>query len=43
MNQRLPRQSSDPICQDGDNATGCLPDGVAMAPTDLITCVNSMS
>ena len=42
MNQRLPRQSSDPICQDGDNA-GCLPDGVAMAPTDLITCVNSMS
>ena len=43
VNRRLPRQSSDPICRDGDNATGCLPDGVAMAPgEDLITCVNSM-
>ena len=43
VNQRLPRQSSDPICQDDGNATGCLPDGIATAPSELVTCINSTS
>ena len=42
MNRRLPRQS-DPVCQDGGNATGCLPDGIMTAPEDLVMCINSRS
>jgi hypothetical protein len=45
VSRRLPRQSSDPICQDNGNATGCLPEGLnfTTAPDDLVTCINSKS
>ena len=43
VNRRLPRQSSDPICQDGGDVSGCLPDDITTAPDDLVTCINSRS